>query len=162
LAVSEGRAALHAFCALGTTIKQAGSQEKFRQIDQTFVLDFGKLCLRLGAKTFSYVSALGADHRSKVFYNRIKGETEAKLKELGFPHLLLHRPSLLLGDRDEFRFGESLAMYAMLPLKWLRIGDSFRGIEASKVARGMLIHAFEKRPASFKIIVSREMHQFTP
>lgn len=85
-----------AFCCLGSTIKQAGSQDAFRAVDHDLVVAFGRRALELGARHLVVVSAIGADPRSSVFYNRIKGETEEALKAQGWPQLTLARPSLLL------------------------------------------------------------------
>lgn len=99
-----------AVCALGSTIRKAGSQGAFFQIDHDFVLRFAARCRELGARKFVVVSALGADAESKIFYNRVKGEAERDLALLGFESLVILRPSLLLGERDESRFAEKLAV----------------------------------------------------
>ncbi len=95
-------------CALGTTIKKAGSRQAFRRVDLEYPLAIARLAHAAGARHFVLVSALGADPRSRVFYSRIKGELEQALAEVGFPCLTLIRPSLLLGDRDDFRLGEEV------------------------------------------------------
>lgn len=122
-----------AFCALGTTIRVAGSQAAFRRVDHDYVVGFARRARDGGAMRFGLVSALGADPRSRVFYNRVKGETEAALRALGFELLAIARPSLLLGARDEFRLGERL----MTPLgRWLP--RRWRAIEAAQVARALI------------------------
>jgi uncharacterized protein YbjT (DUF2867 family) len=88
-----------AFCALGTTIKAAGSQAAFRAVDLDAVLAFARACRAAGVTRFAAVSALGASARSASFYSRVKGEAEDALRGIGFEHLLIARPSLLLGDR---------------------------------------------------------------
>lgn len=98
-----------AFCCLGSTIKQAGSQEAFRAIDHDLILAFARRARELGARHLVVISALGANPNSSVFYNRVKGETEEALKAMGWPQLTIARPSLLLGARHEFRLGERLA-----------------------------------------------------
>ena len=110
----------HLFCTLGTTIRQAGSQERFRRVDHDYALVAARIGLQRGAAHYLLVSALGADPASRVFYNRVKGETERDLRALGFPSLTIVRPSLLLGDRDEFRFGEQLAkrLAWLAPRRW--------------------------------------------
>src|SRR3954471_1668824 len=92
-----------AFCCLGSTIRAAGSREAFRAVDHAAVLAFAWAAQRAGAKRFFAVSALGADPTSRVFYNRVKGETEAALAVLGFSTLGIFRPSLLLGPRAQLR-----------------------------------------------------------
>jgi uncharacterized protein YbjT (DUF2867 family) len=87
------------FCALGTTIKIAGSQEAFRKVDFDYVVNSAKAAKRAGATKMAVVSALGASSKSSVFYNRTKGEMEEALTALGFAKLLIVRPSFLTGNR---------------------------------------------------------------
>ncbi|MES2819594.1 MAG: oxidoreductase [Pseudomonadota bacterium] len=129
-----------AFCCLGTTLKQAGSQDAFRAVDHDLVLAVGQRARELGARHFLVVSALGADPTSSVFYNRVKGEMEQALKAQGWPQLTLVRPSLLLGPRREFRLGERLAA----PLMRLLPGK-YRGIDASVLARALWRLALEEQ-----------------
>lgn len=128
-----------AFCCLGTTIKQAGSQEAFQAVDHDLVLAVAARALELGARHFLVISAIGANPASSVFYNRVKGEMEEALKAQGWPQLTIVRPSLLLGPRSEFRLGERLAAPVLrwLPGKW-------RGIGACTLARAMWRLALEE------------------
>ena len=104
-----------AFCCLGTTIKQAGSPEAFRAVDQTAVLAFAWLAQRHGAKSFLVISSLGAHAQSRVFYSRVKGEMEAALAVLGFKYLAIFQPSLLVGPRmPPAVWGKSGGLYAWL------------------------------------------------
>lgn len=103
------------FCALGTTIRQAGSQEAFRQVDYAYPLALGRLAKASGAAQLLIVTAMGADPRSRIFYSRVKGDAEQALCGLGLPRLHIFRPSLLLGERQEVRAGERLAA-ALAPL----------------------------------------------
>lgn len=129
-----------AFCCLGSTIKQAGSQAAFRAIDYDLVLAFAKRARELGARHLLVISALGADAHSSVFYNRVKGEMEAALQAMDWPQLTIVRPSLLLGDRREFRLGERL----MAPLaRW--IPGKYRGIQACTLARALWRLALEEQ-----------------
>lgn len=114
------------FCCLGTTIKTAGSQDAFRKVDHDAVVDFGRIAKSHGAHSFNLVSAMGANARSFIFYNRVKGETEADLQKLGFERLTIFRPSLLIGERHEHRTGEKIfislykGLKAFLPTAVLR------------------------------------------
>ncbi|MCS6972347.1 MAG: NAD(P)H-binding protein [Turneriella sp.] len=99
----------HAICTLGTTMKKAGSQDAFRQVDFGYVLAFARAMEQLGARSLHVVTAHGADPNSLFFYNRVKGETERELCQLSLPALHIYRPSLLLGERDESRPMESIA-----------------------------------------------------
>ena len=94
------------FCALGTTIRQAGSQAAFRRVDHDYPLALARLAHAQGARHFLLVSAAGADTQSRVFYNRVKGEVEEAVRRVGFAALTIARPSFLLGPRKELRVGE--------------------------------------------------------
>src|SRR5439155_15744926 len=128
------------FCCLGTTIKRAGSQPAFRLVDHTFVVGLARAGLRAGATQFLLVSAIGADPASRVFYSRVKGETESAVRRLGFPSIQIFRPSLLLGERSEFRLGERIAMVVAPLPSLLLLGRlrRFRPIPAETVARAMV------------------------
>ena len=90
-----------AFCALGTTIKTAGSRAAFRRVDFGYVVAFARAARAAGARHFMLVSAIGASARSRIFYLRVKGETEEAVAALGYPALHIFRPGLLLGQRAE-------------------------------------------------------------
>lgn len=98
------------FCALGTTIKQAGSQQAFRQVDFDYPLQIAQLAKAQGAQRVMLVSALGANAKSSVFYTRVKGELEDAIKAMGFEQVSVARPSFLAGDRQEVRIGERIAL----------------------------------------------------
>jgi uncharacterized protein YbjT (DUF2867 family) len=142
-----------AFCCLGSTIKQAGSQEAFRAVDHDLVLAFARRARELGARHLVVISALDANPGSKVFYNRIKGETEQALKAMDWPQLTIARPSLLLGARHEFRLGERLA--APL-LRWLP--GKYRGIDACALARALWRLALEEEDG-VRVIESSELRR---
>lgn len=96
-------------CALGTTMKKAGSREAFRRVDHHYPLEAARLARRHGVPAFVLNSATGADPDSRFFYNRVKGELERDLRALGFASLTLVRPGLISGPRTEFRLGERVA-----------------------------------------------------
>ncbi len=141
------------FCCLGTTIKQAGSQEAFRAVDHDLVLAFARRARELGARHLVVISALGANPQSSVFYNRVKGETEEALKAMGWPQLTIARPSLLLGTRHDFRLGERLA--APL-LRWLP--GKYRGIDACALARALWRLALEEQDG-IRVIESSDLRR---
>lgn len=128
------------FCALGTTIRKAGSQEAFRHVDYELPLAAADQALKFGARQFVLVSSIGADSKSKNFYLRTKGELEDTLRRLPFTALHLFRPSLLLGKREEFRLGEVLAIGASRLLQFLMAGPlrPYHPISASVVGRAMV------------------------
>lgn len=127
------------YCCLGTTIKTAGSQEAFTKVDYTYPLELAKLTKASGAKNFFIITAMGADKHSKFFYNRVKGEVEEALKKLGFSTLHIFRPSLLLGKRKEFRFGERIGVLFSPALTLLLVGPlkKYKPIHARDVAMAM-------------------------
>lgn len=129
-----------AFNALGTTIRQAGSQAAFRAVDQDAVLNFARAAARAGASRFISVSAIGASPGALSFYSRVKGEVEQALADIGFAHLVLMQPSLLLGDRQEHRTGEQAATWLMRPLSPLMRGplSAYRPVAGSDVAAAMV------------------------
>jgi uncharacterized protein YbjT (DUF2867 family) len=134
------------FCCLGTTIAKAGSQEAFRKVDFTYVVEAARVASDAGAEQFLVVSAVGADPSSRVFYNRVKGEMEAAVKRLPFRALWIVRPSLLLGDRKEFRLGERIAELVSRPLAIFFFGRyrRYRPVHARDVAAAMVRLALEE------------------
>ncbi len=131
-------------CALGTTMRQAGSREAFRRVDHDHPLQAARLARAAGARAFVLVSAAGANPRSRFFYNRVKGELERDLKGLGFPSLTLVRPGLIGGERREIRPAEraaALVLGALGPVlpRGLRINP------AAGIARAMLEAAVAAR-----------------
>ena len=160
-AISEKKAEIHAFSSLGTTIKIAGSKEKFYAIDHDLVIGFARWAKKIGASKFQYVSALGADATSSVFYNKVKGETEEDLKSIQFDYLGLFRPSLLLGNRSEFRFGELVATVLMKPLVWLKLAKNIRPIYDYQVAKAMVKKASTSSSIPVEIILSGQMQDLS-
>jgi len=141
----------HVFCALGTTIRKAGSQAKFREVDFEYPRHLAELALAEGAKHFSLVSALGASSKSGVFYSRVKGELEDALRAMGWPSLCLLRPSVIAGDRQESRPLERLSEAL------LRFGPvTYRPVEAGRIAAAMIATA-QREPRGVTIIESRDI-----
>ncbi len=140
-----------AFSCLGTTIRAAGSQEAFRAVDHDLVLAVAQRARAMGARHFLVISALGADARSRVFYNRVKGEMEQALQAQGWPQLTIARPSLLDGARREFRLGERLAAPLMR-----YVPGRLRSIEAAVLARALWRLALEEGKGQ-RIVESEEL-----
>lgn len=128
------------FCCLGTTMKKAGSKAAFELVDYTYVMESAKLGLHHNATHFSFVSAVGADENSFFYYNRIKGKVEKDLKQLGYPSLVILRPSMLGGKRSEFRLGEQVGTWIMRLFNPLFAGKMKRYaiVDAEKVAKKMV------------------------
>ena len=152
-------AADEAYCCLGTTLKQAGSQAAFRAVDFDAVLAFARAAKAAGVKRFAVVSALGASARSATFYIRVKGEMEAAVSALGFDSVVIARPSLLGGEREALgqpsRTGEQWALRLTAPFAGL-IPKSVRPIAARRVAQGMWVALREARPG-LRIVESAEL-----
>jgi uncharacterized protein YbjT (DUF2867 family) len=153
--------AREAYCALGSTIRAAGSQAAFRAVDHDAVLAFAEAARAAGVRRFAVVSALGAHARSRNFYGRVKGETEADLRRLGFEMLVVARPSLLAGDRSALdqapRLGERLALAIAQPLSAL-IPTALRPIPAETVARA-LIAALHHLGPGVHVLDSARLHE---
>ncbi len=127
------------YCCLGTTIKTAGSKAAFRQVDYDYVLEAAKFSKRCGINHFSLITAIGASKTSPSFYSRVKGETEAAVIEEAFPQLSIFRPSLLEGERDEFRLKEALASWIsllLLPVFYLGL-RKYQPIKIHTLARAI-------------------------
>ncbi len=131
----------HVFCALGTTMRQAGSEEAFRRVDFDYPVALARATLERGARHFLLVTTVGASPDSRFFYNRVKGEVEAAIIGLGFRSLTIARPSLLLGDRGTFRWVEQVGRMAGIfsPARW-------RPVTAEQVARALIAAARRDEP----------------
>ncbi|MBX3331474.1 MAG: NAD(P)H-binding protein [Nitrospira sp.] len=141
-------------CALGTTIRKAGSRQEFRKVDFDYPLAIARIALAQGVRHFLLVSALGANAGSRWFYNRVKGELEAAILALPFRSHTVVRPSLLLGKRAEFRFGEKIAerLAFLMP-------ETYKPVSAVAVAEALVASAREDR-AGKRIIESAEIQTF--
>lgn len=128
------------FCCLGTTIKTAGSQDAFKKVDFTYPTKFAEIAKENGISTFLLQSSLGADATSNNFYLKVKGETEEIIKKLSFNSFATFRPSMLLGNRTEFRLGESIGKIVMQLFSFLFIGKlkRYKAIHVNQVASAMI------------------------
>jgi uncharacterized protein YbjT (DUF2867 family) len=142
-------------CALGTTIKKAGSQAAFHQVDHDHPLRVAELALRHGAKAYALNSALGADPDSRVFYSRTKGELERDLKALGYASLCLVRPGLIGGEREEARPAEQLGVTVS---QWLRplLPKRYRVVPAERIAFHLLQAALTAWPG-VQVLMSEDI-----
>lgn len=128
------------FCAVGTTNKKvSGNKTAYRKVDFDIPVNAARFAAETGCNTFAVVSAVGANSNSNNYYTRLKGEMEIAVQQQNIPTLLILRPSLLLGKRNETRIAESLGKWIMKPLSFL-IPASMKPIEAADVAKAM-IHA---------------------
>jgi len=144
-----------AISCLGTTIKNAGSKEKFYQTDFTYNFEFAKVCLKNDLQSFILMSSLGADASSKIFYSATKGQLEKAIMDLNFKHLTILQPSLLEGNRKEMRSGEKIARVMMKIFNPFFVGNlrKYRSIRIEDVARCIQAQLFRTEFGT-KIIVS--------
>jgi uncharacterized protein YbjT (DUF2867 family) len=148
------------FSAMGTTIRKAKSTSIQYKVDVTYQYEVAKAASENGVKSYFLVSSSGANAKSKLFYLRIKGELDEKVKQLSFNKIRIFRPSLLLGERPEKRFGEKAAeniLKIVVPI--FPFLKNQRPIEGEKVARAMIVSANEDDKARIKIFEAREIFQ---
>jgi uncharacterized protein YbjT (DUF2867 family) len=150
-----------AICALGTTMKQAGSKEAFSAVDRDAVVAFGEAALKNGAERFVLVSAVGANAHSGSFYVKTNGEAEAALVGLGFPQLTVLRPSLIddQGSRADHRLGERIALPLSRAL-FAVIGKTHRyaPISVDTLARALVHLAFDETSEKVRFVESDRLH----
>lgn len=144
-------------CALGTTIRTAGSQAAFRKVDYEYPLRIAGIARRHGASHFAMVTAIGADPHARTFYSRVKGNVEEAVRKLDYPSLTIIRPSFLMGDRLESRPLESVARHlgVYLPLKW-------RSISVERVARALVTEVLSDDTRGVNVIENDELHKAPP
>lgn len=138
----------HVYCCLGTTIRVAGTKERFFQVDHDFPLELAKVTLKNGATSFTVITAIASDEKSRWFYSRVKGKLENELKLLGFNNLNILRPSMLLGPRKEFRLGEWISKKIMILFSWL-IPEKYKAVKHLAVARCMIQSAIQQQNGTF-------------
>ncbi len=164
--VVAGKTVSEVFCCLGTTIKKAKSKSAFKHIDYDYPMAVAKVMLEYGAKHFCVISAVGASPTSHFFYNKIKGELERDLTELNYPFLTIMRPSVLSGDREEFRLAESLtgavgnlfkpivsgALLEVMPVEGSQVALAMVG-ESERIFKG-------SRYQNSLVITSRQIQEY--
>jgi uncharacterized protein YbjT (DUF2867 family) len=147
------------FCAVGTTNKKVkGNKAAYRKVDFEIPVNAAKYALEEDCPQFVLVSSIGANSKSSTFYTRLKGETEDRLSEMNIPSLLIFRPSLLLGERNEFRFGEFAGKILMIPLAFL-LPEKMKPISAENLAKAM-VAASKLNPPGKHIYHYSEMKPF--
>lgn len=126
------------FSTMGTTIKKAGSQDVQYKIDYTYQYKTAKLASDNGVKHLVLLSSYGANSESKVFYSRIKGELDEAVQKLNFDSVSIIRPSMLAGNRKEFRLAEKILTPIMYALLWIPGIRKYRPIKDVIVAKAMI------------------------
>ena len=148
------------FCTIGTTIKKAGSQNAFRKVDFEYPKQFAAFALDNKVKQFLIISSLNADAMSGNFYLKTKGEIQDFLKNCAFESVAVLQPSLLLGNRTEFRLGEKVGAFFMKAFSFFFQGNlkKYKPIEGKTVAKALLKIA-QKNVKGFKIYESDVMQE---
>ena len=142
------------FCCLGTTRREAGSKEAFVHADYMLVIDTALVGKKLGAQHMLVVSAMGANAHSPFFYNRVKGEMEEALIAQQWPRLTITRPSMLVGEREKKRAGETLLapLFSLLP-------GNLKSIDARDVASALLAEALSPAQEGVRILSSSQLRE---
>ena len=126
------------FCTIGSTMKKVkGDKEAYRKIDFDIPVKLARFCKMTGCEKFILVSSAGANSKSRNFYQRLKEETEEAVKSVGLKTVHIMRPSLLLGERKEFRLGENIGKAVMTSLSFL-IPEKYKAIQGKDVAKVMI------------------------
>jgi uncharacterized protein YbjT (DUF2867 family) len=141
-------------CTLGTTIKKAKTEEQFRFVDYVLVSNFAKLAAKNKVGCFVLNSSMMADPNAKGLYLRTKGEAELAVQNSGIPSVVIARPGLLDGDREEFRLGEELGLIASRLVNPI-LPKKLRSVKAGNLARVMLEHALQA-PQGNTVLESNE------
>ncbi|MFL0099572.1 NAD(P)H-binding protein [Tenacibaculum maritimum] len=150
------------FCCIGTTAKKTKRKSIYRKIDIGIPAAAAKLARENKINTFIVISAMGANEKSKFFYNRVKGEMEKIILEEGIKYTYILRPSLIIGKRKENRFGEDLGNLFAKVLNPFLLGSlkNYRAISAKTIAKAMQVLA-ESKPKEIKILLSSEIYTIT-
>ncbi|MEM8520890.1 NAD(P)H-binding protein [Flavobacterium sp. PL12] len=143
------------FCTIGTTIKKAGSQKEFRKVDFEYPKQFASFALQNNVTQFLIISSLSANASSSNFYLKTKGEIQEYLKATDFETVAVLQPSLLLGDRTEFRLAEKVGGFFMKVLSFVFFGNlkKYKPIEGKTVAKALFTIA-QRSNVGFKIYES--------
>lgn len=142
-ALLEGVDAL--YCCIGTTRKKTPDLNDYRSIDYGITLNMAKAAKKAGVPEVHLISAMGANIKSRIFYNQLKAEIERDLLLLEFDRTLIYQPALLIGNRSEKRIGEKIAQWispfldSLLNEKMMK----YHSVKAHELAGAMLRHSFQ-------------------
>jgi uncharacterized protein YbjT (DUF2867 family) len=145
-------------CCLGTTRKKTPNLQEYKAIDFGLTINIAQLAKKHNVQQVHLISAIGADSKSNIFYNRLKGETEQALINIDFPQTIIYRPSLLIGKRNEFRFGELVAQKLAPIFDFFLIGEmkKYHSVSARDVAKAIICKILMK-VQEIEIIQYREI-----
>lgn len=147
------------FCCLGTTMKKAGSKQQFEKVDFEYPLTIAAIAKNRGVGHFIVISAMGANEKALAYYSQVKGKLEAELIKMDFPRLSIVRPSLITGDRQEFRLGETIGDKVLKVLNPILIGPlkKLHSIPATQIALAMKVIALHGKEQKVAIYLSDEL-----
>lgn len=139
------------FCCLGTTKSKTPFSKDYRKIDHDYPVQLAKIAAKNSIQQFHLVSALGANAKSSIFYNQLKGETEQDIKQVDIPAIYIYQPSLLTGNRKEKRLAERFATSLFKVIDPLLTGslNKYKSIAADTVARAMLKQSLKNNSGIF-------------
>ena len=146
------------FCCLGTTMKKAKTKAAFEWVDLDLPVMLGNIAKKNNIPAYLLVTSLGANPRSKIFYNRTKGKVEEAIQSLNFETCIIFRPSMLMGQRNEKRMAESIGQWIMQRTQWLMTGKlrKYRPIEGKQVAKAT-VYYYKKMDVGHRLVLSDEM-----
>ena len=139
------------FCCIGTTKSKTPDSSEYRRIDHDYPVKLAEIAKQNGMSQYHFVSSVGADKNAKVFYTKLKGETEEDLKAVGLASLHIYRPSFLTGERNETRVMETILIAIMKVINPLLHGPlkKYRSISAYRVASAIFKQSLENKPGVF-------------
>lgn len=142
------------YICIGTTKKKTPNHEQYLKIDVGIPSQASEICKKNGVSKLAVISAIGANAKSSIPYNKIKGKMEAAVLEADIEHTYILRPSFISGNRQEHRAGEKMGIAVFKFLKYL-IPKKYRAVEAEAIAAKMIELCNSKEPT--KIIESNEI-----
>ena len=147
------------FCCLGTTMKKAGSKQQFEKVDFEYPLTIAAIAKNRGVGHFIVISAMGANEKALAYYSQVKGKLEAELIKMDFPRLSIVRPSLITGNRQEFRLGETIGDKVLMVLNPILIGPlkKLHSIPATQIALAMKAIALNGKEQKVAMYLSDEL-----
>jgi uncharacterized protein YbjT (DUF2867 family) len=148
------------FCCLGTTIKKAGSKAAFKKVDFEYPLSLAAIARENNAESYSIITAMGADSKSLIFYNKVKGEVEDAVKAMKLKRAYIYRPSFIAGERAEKRVAEKAALWFADKFDFIFSGPfkKYAAVHAKTIANAMLVSA-KNGKEQFKIIPSDQIEE---
>ncbi len=155
----QGEKGTDAICTLGTTRGKAGSEQAFRNVDLTYVVNFATWAKNLGVQHFAVMSSMGANPQSHTLYMRTKGDMENAIEAIGFGSTIIARPSMLTGPRKERRIAEWIFGRIFFPLIGWALPKRYRAIPSYAVARA-IVESLKSSPPGLTVLTSDRLYAF--